>query len=383
MRIHSTVPLLILLALAAQAQQLSIPPGDIGMAEAAYRDAEEAWLRNDPGLEQDLLKVKPEEALRRIRRESALRDDVMAKKQTYLDELIKKVAVFRERLAQGTEGRLPAASIKKDLEQQQSRILAEQDRLEQLIADLPPGDEYTLVRRPLEDERTRLVNLQNNIAQRIRSIESLDKAQEGIAGSSKGDPLAQNLDLELKMWQDARDANAQQRKSWERIYAEMERAVKESAAGPGGSPASGKNAARTSKGKDKPAVAAANVPSAATPNTARPGLAGVWTYHSEPNAWTGYAEPATVTLELHEERGVLRGSYTARLPVKSETHQVQLTLEATQRSATAATMHWKSANPVAEGEMELKLGQDGRLLVERVKSGDSYIPLGSEVLSPK
>jgi hypothetical protein len=72
--------------------------------------------------------------------------------------------------------------------------------------------------------------------------------------------------------------------------------------------------------------------------------------------------------------------YTARLPVKSETHQVQLSLEATQRSATAATMHWKSANPAAEGEMELKLAQDGRLLVERVKSGDSYIPLGSEVL---
>src|SRR5580700_6329210 len=100
MRVLSTVPPLILLALAAQAQQLTIPPGDIGTAEAAYRDAEEQWLHNDPALEHDLFKVKPEEALRRIRKESALRDDVMVKKQTYLDELIKRVSVFREQLTQ-------------------------------------------------------------------------------------------------------------------------------------------------------------------------------------------------------------------------------------------------------------------------------------------
>jgi hypothetical protein len=379
-----TVPALILLAVAAQTQDLRLPPPDIGMAEAAYREAEEAWLHNDPTLEQDLLKVRPEEALRRIRRQSALRDDVMAKKQTYLDELIRRVGGLKERLTQGTQGNIPAASIRKDLEQQQARILEEQDRLEQLIADLPPGDEYTLVRRPLAEERIRLVNLQNNIAQRIRSIDSLDKSQEAISAASKDDPLARNLEAELKMWQDARDANANQRKGWQQVYAEMEKAVTESAAAGAGGSSAVKNGVHPPKGKDKPATA---TPSSTPPQTSqhdtKPGLAGVWKYRSQPNAWTGYAEPAAVTLELREEHGILRGLYTARLPVKSETHPVQLTLESTQRSATAATMHWKSASPVAEGDMELKLAADGRLLVERVKSGDSYIPLGSEVLSLK
>ena len=77
MRLLSSVPLLIVLVLVTHEQELRVPPEDIGMAEAAYRDAQEAWLLGDRTLAQDLLKVKPDEALRRIRRASALRDDVM------------------------------------------------------------------------------------------------------------------------------------------------------------------------------------------------------------------------------------------------------------------------------------------------------------------
>jgi len=363
------IPILLAAPFAVRPQDLRIQP-DIAMAEAAYRDAEEAWIRNDPNLEKDLFKINPEDARRRIRHSAALRDEVMSKKQGYLDLLIQRTEQTRNRLAQSDTGMIPSASLKSDLEQQQTRILGEQERLDELIRDLPPGDEYLLVRRPLEDERQRLVNLQNNLAQRIRSLDSLDKAQQAIEGARR-DPLAEKLDSVIAAWKEEKDATIRQRAKWATIYSSMEQAV--SAPGNGReSSASNASAAR------KPAPAAA--PAA---NVRPGGLTGQWTYRSEAGAWSGYAEPAMVTLELHEDGGVLSGSYTARLAVKSEAHVVHLTLTALRRTSNTATLHWKSATPAAEGEMELKLGGDGRLLVERSQSGDSYIPLGSEILLRK
>jgi hypothetical protein len=46
-------------------------------------------------------------------------------------------------------------------------------------------------------------------------------------------------------------------------------------------------------------------------------------------------------------------------------------------------LHWTSQVPAAEGEMEMKLSPDGRLLVERSQSGDAFIPRGMEVLLPQ
>jgi len=80
---------------------------------------------------------------------------------------------------------------------------------------------------------------------------------------------------------------------------------------------------------------------------------------------------------------VLRGSYTARLPVSSGVHDVQLTLEGALVSANTAKLRWQSLRPPAKGELQLKLGADGRLLIERSRSGDSFVPVGSEVLSRK
>jgi hypothetical protein len=356
----------LLMALVLGGQNLTMQP-DVATAEAAYRDAEEAWLRSDPNLEKDLFNLNPEEARRRIKRNGLLREDVMVKKQGYLDLLIQRTEQMRSRLIESEGGMIPAEAVKKYLEQQQSQILADQDRLEQLIRDLPSGDEYLLVRRPLEDERTRLVNLANTVAQRIRSLDSLDKAQQAIEGASEGDPLEQKLESVLQMWREERAANIRQRSGWAAYYAAMDRAV---ASQPAGSPAKGRGKMSASAPAPSPA-----------PVAQKPGKwLGLWTYHSQPGAWTGYGEPGRATLELHNESGVLRGTYAAQLPVKGGTHNVQLAVEAIRVSATALTLHWKSTTPVAEGEMELKLSPDRRLLLERSRSGDSYIPLGSEVL---
>lgn len=366
---------LLLAPFLAPAQDLRIQP-DIATAEAAFRDAEESWLHSDPNLEKDLLKVHPEEARRRVRRNAALRDDVMVKKLAYLDLIIVRTGEIRAKLAQNTSGMLPAETLKKDLLEQQSGILAQQDRLDQLLRDMPPGDEYFLVRRPIEEERGRLVNLQNNLAQRIRSLETLNKAQEAIRSSSQGDPLEERLASVMKLWEEERAMTASQRSKWAAVYAAMERAVTAAADAP---PARGKSSTPRSVNDKEPASAAPSPSSKAKPN----GLAGMWTYRSQPDAWTGYAEPAIVTLELHEEAGLLRGSYAARLPVKSGTHEVLLTVESTTYSNNSATLHWRCAAPVAEGEIRLKLSPDKRLLLERATSTDSFIPLGSEVLVPK
>jgi hypothetical protein len=46
----------------------------------------------------------------------------------------------------------------------------------------------------------------------------------------------------------------------------------------------------------------------------------------------------------------------------------------------SAQVHWRSQTPAAKGEMEIKVGSDGRMLVTRTQSNDSYIPRGMEVL---
>jgi len=111
-----------------------------------------------------------------------------------------------------------------------------------------------------------------------------------------------------------------------------------------------------------------------------PGLAGAWVYRSQPGAWSGYGEPESVALELHRDGALLRGTYTARLPVAGGVNAVQLSLAGPWSAGSTVRLHWTSQTPVAEGEMECKLASDGRLFVERIQSRDSYIPLGMEVL---
>ena len=57
-----------------------------------------------------------------------------------------------------------------------------------------------------------------------------------------------------------------------------------------------------------------------------------------------------------------------------------ITLQGSLISDREARVQWTSQRPPAHGEMSLKLGADGRLLVHRLNSGDSYIPGGMEVL---
>jgi hypothetical protein len=358
---------------------------DIALAESDYRDANEAWLKNDPGLAGDLFKGDPEDVRRRIHKAAALRDDAMAKQQTYLQLVIERLQDTRRRLTQASQGAIPTAAFKKDLESQQSRVLDEQERVEGLLRDLPEGDEYLLVRRALNEDRSNLVALQNDVAVRIRFLESTGKAQEAIQAAAPADSLAQKFDDLLKIWDEESAGAVRQRSKWADLYKAMETSLDQKEPAKKGSPNKGGGANTPKGGKEEdenpnaPVVPLAVV-KASAPLVIRAGMAGTWTYRSQLGAWTGYGEPEAVTLELDRKGGEWIGVYTARLPGRSGVRGVRLALAGAPQSEGSVRLRWKSQTPAAEGEMEIRLSGDGRLLVERALSDDSYIPRGMEVL---
>jgi hypothetical protein len=367
----AALPLLFASVLLGQALRL-VP--DIAVAEAEYRDAQEAWVHNDPTLEKDLYNTAPDQMRQRIHRAAQLADDAMVKKEAYFNLFVRRMEDMRAKLGDAQGPGIPTASLKKDLDQQQSRLLGDQDRLDLLLRDLPPGDEYALVRRQLEGERADLISAQNNIAMRIRSLDNMDKAQQSTAGA---EDLNAKMDEILKVWQQERDSAVRQRPAWARLYQVMESSLSKPA--PTAAPKTAAAAKAPAKGN---AAATARPTTAAATAAPEGGISGVWTYTSQPGAWTGYGEPEMVKLDLHiDGGGAVRGVYSARLPVRGGVRDVELALEGqASPTATSAQAHWRSQRPAAEGEMEIKVGSDGRMLVARTQSSDSFVPRGMEVL---
>ena len=355
-------------------QTLTPIPQEIATAEVAFVEAEDAFLHADPTLERDLHKVSPAEAHRRIERAAGLANEAMNKRQVYLDLLILRTRQLRDHLAGLDTAHLPVEKLKSDLEQDQFRILAEQDSVEALIHDFS-GDDNLLIRHHLEDERARLVKLQNDTARQIRSLSSLG----GDPGALRAllDKEQAGMDAILKDYGEERESVARRQAGYARMYAEMHLSVDAVAAAP---PARN---TRAKPPKSSPGNRGASAPADTAKASPAPALAGAWIYRSQPGGWTGYGEPAAVSLELRLEGDTLRGRYRARLPAKSGVHDVDLTLEGPAVPADSAKLHWKSVRPAAEGDLLLKLGADGRLLIERPLAGDSFVPVGSEVLSRK
>jgi hypothetical protein len=216
--------LLLMWAVPGPAQHVEVIP-DIALAEAQYHDASEACLQNDPNLERELFTADPEQVRRRIHLAASLRDDAMAKKEVYMKAEIQRWQNLRNRLSQGENSAIPTESDRKSLREQQARTLAEQGRVEGQLRDLPEGDEYAPQRHALDQERTHLINLQTNIAERIALLESIDRLQESIQAPSGGNSLAAKLDDIVKLWEQERDNATRQRLHWAQLYAAMEQAV--------------------------------------------------------------------------------------------------------------------------------------------------------------
>jgi hypothetical protein len=374
MRNWQIIPPLLLWSLTAPSQTVTLIP-DIGVAQVEYHDALESSLRSDPDLEKDLPTGEPGQMHRRVQKAAEMRDDVLLKKQKYLDLMVQRLRDTRAVLAVATSGEIPVADLRKDLEAQHGRMLGDQERLEEFLRDLPEGDEYLLVRRALEAERESLINLQNTIALRIHSLDSLDKTQDGIRKESQGATDAQRLDELLNLWNQERLAVTRQRTLWANLYKSMERAIDERTAAQ-------RNGVAVAPGNSqKPSgVSRKQVPAAARTTVANK-IVGTWVYRRQTGSWSGVGEPEMVTLELHYVGGTLRGTYFARLPAPGGMLSLQLALSGPSTVDSAVRLHWTSQSPQSEGELDLSLGADGSLLVRRVASGDTAIPPGTEVLT--
>jgi hypothetical protein len=348
----------------------------LGVAEQAYREAQEAWLGEDANLSAQLLTGNAADMHKRIGRKKALSDDMMEKKVVYFDQIIKRFAEMRGRLAGTGNLQLPIAELRKGLEEEQSKLLGDQDRLDALIRDLPQGDEYSLVMRELTAERTELVNLQNTVAQRIRTVDQMEKAQKvGVEIEAK-DPLEEKLDAIQTIYSEERERAKRQKLAFNQMYSLMDRAVDEGKAPTQkeSTPAGSKPAPKRDKDK---------LPPQAYRAPATVGFAGGWFYESHPGAWTGFGEPVSVALSLRYSGEQLTGVYTARLPGRNDVRDLSLTVTGEEISPGIAMVIWVSQLPLAKGEMILRLGGDRRLLVERTASNDTYFPRGMEVLLPR
>jgi hypothetical protein len=371
---------ILVIPLLLQAQTPVYQPS-IAVAESEYREAQQAWLNSDPNLVNDLFKGNKEEIRGRIHRAASLRDNMMAKKAAYLALMIQRIDDSRKRLASATApgANLPVEEIKSGLEQEQTRVLSNQDRLEGLLRDLPEGDEYSLVRRELEKERTDLITLQNALALRLHSLDSAARSQQAVQDLSATDAIIEKLDSVKKVWEEEHERTVRQRSAWARLYTSMELEIDRK-----GSPASVPVVPVAPV--SPPPAKAKPVRSEAAPLLPEPpfrSLDGQWTYRSQPGAWSGLAEPEAVSLTLRLSGEQLQGTYDASVPVRGDVRHFRLTLQGKAEDSARARVPWVSKDPEAYGEISLKLGADGRLFVEILSSSDSYVPRGMEVLLPR
>jgi hypothetical protein len=350
---------------------------NLAVSEAEYRNAEEMWRQNDPDLVSDLYKGNKQEVVRRIHHAAALADDMLSKKTTYLATLIQHTDEMEKRLSSssGTQ-KIPFADLKDDLEREQSRILDEQDRLDERLHDLPQGDELTLVRRAMESERAELVVLQNNIAQRIRAMDNAAKTQQASSALSDLDPLIRKLEDLKKMWEGERARAVAQKPAYGKMYSDMEKSLDNKSgigSNPSTRPSGNPSVPLTPPPSSKPGAGLLKSP-------ANSSFSGDWVYKSEQGGWVGFGEPEMVLLQLRQVGLRLDGTYSARLPGRHDTRSLNLAVEGQLEGNGQAQLRWTSLEPPAHGVMTLKAGPNDRLLVERIISEDNYIPQGMEVL---
>lgn len=241
------------LAAGCLGQAVRVAPG-ISVAEAEYSDAVHAWSHADPDLAKDLLQAPADQIRERIRHVAALSDDAMAKKRSYLAEIVLRLQKAQKQITDHAPERIPADAIRRNLPEEQARIESQRDSVQTMLRELPPGSEYAGLRRGLEVERDRLEALHNDLAARYSALDSLDRAQRDVDFAETAG-LAQQLAAVVQFWERERDDVERQRADRQEIYAAMQRAVDANAGigtTAGGKAAAGKKKAQpTKKGKDQ------------------------------------------------------------------------------------------------------------------------------------
>ena len=362
---------------AAQTPRLPPPQQNIAVARSEFEDAVDAWRQGDPNLEKDfaLATADPARIRVRIRRAEELREVASAKHQAYVDLIIRRIQIERRDWAKDANPTIPVEARRKSLQLDQAQTQAALEDIEVRLRALPEGGGD--LRKMYEEQRTNLRNQSGVIAANIRTLDNIERGQ--AVRPELMQEIAQEDDEILKGWEKVRSDAIVEAARFKDYYSAMERDLDNRVAAIAPKAPSRSRSGKTNKNSSK-VDATLNSPKEGA-STGLADVAGNWIYR-QPGVWRGYGEPQSVTLELRLDGDTLRGTYTARLPTPRGLQDVQFSVEGGRpQSGGVIRLRWTSQSPAETGNMDLSLGADGRLSVDRRrKSGTAIIPDGVETL---
>ena len=377
-RLQVTGPVLLVICHVCVAQTPRMPPPrqNMAVAKSEFEDAVDAWRQYDPNLERDfaLATAGPAGIKVRIRRAAELREIASAKHQAYVDLIISRIQVERSEWAKEADPTIPVDARRKSLQFDQGQTQAALEDVEARLRALPEG--AADLRQMYEEQRNTLRNQSGVIAANIRTLDNIGKEQAVRPDLMR--EIALEDDAVLESWKKVRSDAIDEAARFKDYYSAMERDLDKrmEAIAP-------KTSSRSASGKANKGTAIGGASIGIPKEGASAGLTnlvGAWIYRP-PGEWRGYGEPQSVTLELSLDGDTIRGTYTARLPTPGGLQDVRFSVEGRLRSRGTIRLRWTSQNPPGTGDMDLSLGADGRLSVERRgKSGKTTIPDGVETL---
>ncbi|MDZ4801480.1 MAG: hypothetical protein SGI92_25255 [Bryobacteraceae bacterium] len=338
------LPLLFVLASAlAPAQHVQLLK-DLASAESDYRDAQEAWSRNDPTLEGDLFKGDPADIRRRIRKSATLRDEMMQRKSTYLAFVVRQFDELQAKLVPATST-LPTDALRQEINREQTRLLEDQSRIDTQLREMPTGDQNALVRSAMRAQVEAITRMRSIMTERVTSIDRIANGQQEAQGTTK--VLEEKLAELGELWRAELTRTEKSRALWARYFHSMDTAVAQ---------------------RMLPAP--------------RVRLEGKWRYQSKKGAWSGTGEPGSVSMELKASGDQIEGSYAADLPPAAGAPRVsfRLSLKGTTSATGETVLQWVSRKPEATGQILVRLTPEGKLVVERTVTSGGAVPAGTEVL---
>jgi hypothetical protein len=356
----AVLPLVLALSRLCPAQKPALPPQDkVALAKSEFEDARQAWIKNDPKLEEDfaLGKGDPAAMRERIRRAADLQHVVAEKEIAYYDLIISHTEAGRNEPAQTAPATVPVETKRKLLVDELALIQADIADRDARLKALSEGDRDW--RRLYEDQLANRRKQADRIAAQLRTLDELGNAQ--AEGPSRVQEITQGTGEVLKNWEKIRADEVEEAARFKDYYSAMERNVENRIAA--GAPksrsrAAGKGSKSASQGVANPADVA--------------------------GAWIGSPGTQGVTLVLRLEGDTLRGTYTVRLAGPGGPQDIQLPVEGKVQPRAPIRLHWTSRNPAAAGDIELSLGSDGHLSVNRHRtSGEAAIPDAVETLLRK
>jgi hypothetical protein len=357
------MPLWILWALSAIgfAQIPTQPPPreNIPLTRKEYQDALEAWKKSDPDLVKDLATGDPTQLRARIKHAAELQATMSEKEIAYYNVMVWHSRHEQAELAQIVNTSIPLDTRQQSVRNDQALVQSELDEVEATLRELP-ADDKTL--RPIyESERANRKRQLENLADQSKILDEIAKGQANRLDLLQ--QLAQEQDQIVKGWEHQIEHAQHEAEGYKELYGGLVQQVDDRAS------ANAKNRS----GRKRTLATKSTV---AAPSFIPASLVGTWITPAQ-----GQSKTANSTLELRVEGDAIRGTYTTHLSAPDGASNELWTVEGRVPAHGPLKLHWTAQDHSSSGDMDLTLGSDGRLSIDRHrKSGKTAVPDGLESL---